>query len=66
MKNMTMGNMTMENSHNMHMNNMMATDHGGHLSSLKHYFHFSAQAVVLFSGWNTMTWAGEYTAKKLL
>lgn len=60
MDNTTMSNMV--NMDNMDMNHM---DVGGHHTAadehtlMKNYFHFSAQAIVLFLGWETMTWGGK-------
>ena len=62
MKNMGMDNTT-TNSMDM---NMMS---GGHHApaddhtSMKNYFHLSAQAIILFTQWETMTWIGKYTLK---
>ena len=32
-----------------------------HMSMMKNYFHFSAQSVILFAGWKTTTWGGEFS-----
>jgi len=55
MKNMQMDNMNMDNSSTNHHTSM------GHMTMMKNYFHFSAEAVVLFFGWRTETWPGKYT-----
>ena len=53
MKGMSMDNTTM--SH-------MSMNHDDHHSTAGHgyYFHFSAQATILFAGWTTVTAAGKY------
>jgi len=77
MNNMTMGDMATNHTpmdHNSmndtmdHMDHMNHTDHhatghsNDHTSALHAlYFHFSAQAVILFREWDTMTGAGKYT-----
>jgi len=62
MMGMAMDNMTTESMHNMHMHHTRTSmDHD--MSGTKHtshntYFHFSAEAVILFAGWTTVTWGG--------
>ena len=53
---MPVANTTMPSMGMDHMDEM-STDH--HKSTMKHYFHFSEQATILFAGWKTMTWAGQ-------
>ena len=66
---MMMGNMTMEDDMAMNHTSMDHDNHNDHTSTghdtstdhvlMKMYFHFSAQATILFAGWETMTWAGK-------
>jgi len=58
--NMTMNGMDGHDGHDMSGGHHTSTDDH---TLMKNYFHLSAQAIVLFIGWETMTWAGECSVK---
>jgi len=74
MMNMAMDNMTTDSMpmHHMHhtphdMGHDTGHDTGHDMKHTSHigYFHFSAEAVILFAGWTTVTWGGRPKSSSL-